>query len=111
MIAMEALGSAAASLPRPTATAAIALNTEQLAVVQAPLDQAVCVLAAAGTGKTTTMSQRVRWMLEQVRGCGGKVGAPPPPPPPHPTPPRPLALYCSCDLTACPCCRCAAAGG
>ena len=41
---------------------------QQLAVVQAPLDQAVCVLAAAGTGKTTTMSQRVRWMLEQVHG-------------------------------------------
>ena len=40
-----------------------ALNAEQLAAVQAP-DGPVLVIAAAGTGKTRTLTYRVAWMVE-----------------------------------------------
>lgn len=41
-----------------------ALNDEQLAAVQAP-DGPVLVIAAAGTGKTRTLTYRVAWLVEQ----------------------------------------------
>ncbi|HBA85844.1 MAG TPA: hypothetical protein DCZ95_17310 [Verrucomicrobia bacterium] len=40
-----------------------ALNAEQLAAVQAP-DGPVLVIAAAGTGKTRTLTYRVAWLVE-----------------------------------------------
>ena len=40
------------------------LNEEQLAAVQAP-DGPVLVIAAAGTGKTRTLTYRVAWLVEQ----------------------------------------------
>lgn len=43
------------------------LTDEQTAVAYAPPDEALAVLAAAGTGKTTTMLERVRFLLQQVR--------------------------------------------
>ena len=42
------------------------LNEEQAAAARAPLEQALVVVAAAGTGKTTTMLERLSFMLEQV---------------------------------------------
>lgn len=42
------------------------LTPEQAAAAHAPLDQPLMILAAAGTGKTTTMLERCRFMLEQV---------------------------------------------
>ncbi len=41
-----------------------ALNPEQLAAVQAP-DGPVLVIAAAGTGKTRTLTYRVAWLVER----------------------------------------------
>ncbi|MCX6998385.1 MAG: ATP-dependent helicase [Kiritimatiellaeota bacterium] len=41
-----------------------ALNAEQLAAVQAP-DGPVLVIAAAGTGKTRTLTYRVAWLAER----------------------------------------------
>jgi len=41
-----------------------ALNAEQLAAVQAP-DGPVLVIAAAGTGKTRTLTYRVAWLVER----------------------------------------------
>ena len=40
-----------------------ALNAEQLAAVQAP-DGPVLIIAAAGTGKTRTLTYRVAWLVE-----------------------------------------------
>jgi DNA helicase-2/ATP-dependent DNA helicase PcrA len=40
------------------------LNSEQLAAVQAP-DGPVLVIAAAGTGKTRTLTYRVAWLVER----------------------------------------------
>ena len=42
----------------------IQLNTHQQAVVDAPIDQHICVLAAAGSGKTTTIIHRVERMIK-----------------------------------------------
>lgn len=41
------------------------LTDEQLAAAHAPIDTALAVLAAAGTGKTTTIVARARHILEQ----------------------------------------------
>jgi hypothetical protein len=41
-----------------------ALNEEQLAAVQAP-DGPVLIIAAAGTGKTRTLTYRVAWLVER----------------------------------------------
>lgn len=43
-----------------------ALTPEQSAVVEAPMDEALAVLAAAGTGKTTTMVARTHFLLSKV---------------------------------------------
>ena len=72
-------GDSAATAVAATAVTAVAatapalgpqLNDEQLAAAHAPLDEALAVLAAAGTGKTTTMLERVCHALRQVRGSG-----------------------------------------
>ena len=52
--------------PPPLLPPPLALNAEQLAAACAPIGEALLVLAAAGTGKTTTMRERVSWMLQQV---------------------------------------------
>jgi DNA helicase-2/ATP-dependent DNA helicase PcrA len=41
------------------------LNAEQLRAATAPADRPLLVLAGAGTGKTTTLSARVAWLIEQ----------------------------------------------
>lgn len=42
-----------------------ALTAEQAAAAHAPLDEALVLIAAAGTGKTSTMLERVAFAVEQ----------------------------------------------
>jgi hypothetical protein len=51
------------------------LTPEQLGVVEAPIDEALAVLAAAGTGKTTTMVARTRFLLSKVGQSGSQAAA------------------------------------
>lgn len=48
------------------ATTTVTLNEEQRQAAHAPLDEALAVVAAAGTGKTTTMLERCVYMASQA---------------------------------------------
>ena len=54
------------------ATTGTRLTHEQAEAAHAPLDTPLCIIAAAGTGKTTTMLERVRYMVDQVRRSPGE---------------------------------------
>ena len=41
------------------------LNEEQLAAVRHPIGQPACLIAGAGSGKTATLTARVKWLIEQ----------------------------------------------
>lgn len=58
--------SAAGATTADAAAASVPLNEEQLHAAHAPLDKALAVLAAAGTGKTTTMLERCHYMALQA---------------------------------------------
>lgn len=53
------------SPPPPATGAALRLSDEQRVVAHAPIDEALAVVAAAGTGKTHTMTGRARFLLGQ----------------------------------------------
>lgn len=54
---------ALATLVTPAHKKAYAPTAEQEAIITAPLDEPVLVVAGAGSGKTETMSQRVIWLV------------------------------------------------
>lgn len=60
--------------PPPATGAALRLSDEQRVVAHAPIDEALAVVAAAGTGKTHTMTGRARFLLGQVRKTRCHVG-------------------------------------
>jgi len=41
------------------------LNEEQLTAVGHPIGRPACLIAGAGSGKTTTLTERVRWLIQQ----------------------------------------------
>ncbi len=41
------------------------LNEEQVAAVEHPLEEPACVIAGAGTGKTTVLTGRIEWLMDQ----------------------------------------------
>jgi len=41
------------------------LNEEQLAAVHHPIGQPACLIAGAGSGKTATLTERIRWLMGQ----------------------------------------------
>ena len=51
---------------------AVRLDAEQQAAAVAPLGQALAVVAGAGSGKTTTMIERVVFLMRQVGGQGAR---------------------------------------
>lgn len=64
----ESQGKAGAVDTSPTTVAGphVQLNDEQRQAAHAPLDKALAVVAAAGTGKTTTMLERCRYLMSQA---------------------------------------------
>jgi len=43
----------------------LTLNAEQAAIVRQPVHQNLRILASAGSGKTTTLTGRIAWLLQQ----------------------------------------------
>jgi superfamily I DNA/RNA helicase len=41
------------------------LNEEQLRAVEHPLDEPACLIAGAGSGKTATLTGRVKWLMDK----------------------------------------------
>ena len=45
----------------------IALSVKQQQIVSAPIGQALQILAAAGSGKTRVLTERVRYLIENTK--------------------------------------------
>lgn len=58
------------NLSTPTPTDQTTLNPQQQAIVDAPIHQAIQVLAGAGTGKTTTITHRYIKLLKDLAQAG-----------------------------------------